>query len=60
VSAIGARLTGEFQYGDLRAMRPGDGDDAGTAPDDSALVNMGNSGSNPESERLTGWVICVD
>jgi hypothetical protein len=60
LAAVGARLSGPIQYGDLNAMRPRDGADADSVPDDEVLVNMGNSGSNPDSEKLTGYAICID
>ena len=41
-------------------MRPRDDDDAGSVPGDEVLVNMGNDGSNPDSEKLTGYAICLD
>jgi hypothetical protein len=41
-------------------MRPRDGDDADTVPDDDILINMGNDGSNPDAAKLTGYAICID
>lgn len=59
LTALGAHITGPVRFGDLREMRPRDLGDADSIPEDDALVNMGNSGTNPDSEKLTGWAICV-
>jgi len=58
--SVGARLSGPIEYGSLNSMRPQDGGDAGSVPDDEVLVNMSNDDSNPDSEKLTGWAICLD
>ena len=60
LASVGAHLTGPIQYGSLNSMRPRDDDDAGSVPGDEVLVNMGNDGSNPDSEKLTGYAICID
>ena len=60
LASVGARLSGPIQYGSLNSMRPRDDDDAGSVPGDEVLVNMGNDGSNPDSEKLTGYAICID
>ena len=60
LASVGAHLTGPIQYGSLNSMRPRDDNDAGSVPGDEVLVNMGNGGSNPDSEKLTGYAICID
>ncbi len=60
LASAGARLTGPIQYGSLNTMHPRDDADAGSVPGDEVVVNMGNDGSNPDSEKLTGWAICLD
>ena len=60
LSATGARMTGATGFGGLEGLRPLDGSDADTAPDDSGLVNMDNYPSNPDSEKLTATAVCVE
>lgn len=60
LASVGAHLSGPIQYGSLNSMRPRDDDDAGSVPGDEVLVNMGNDGSNPDSEKLAGYAICID
>ena len=60
LASAGARLSGPIQYASLNSMRPRDDDDAGSVPGDEVLVNMSNDGSNPDSEKLTGYAICID
>jgi hypothetical protein len=60
LASVGARLTGPIQYASLNSMHPQDDGDAGSVPGDEVLVNMGNDGSNPDSEKLTGFAICID
>jgi hypothetical protein len=59
LASVGARLSGPIQYGSLNSMRPRDDGDAGSVPGDEVLVNMGNDGSNPDQEKLTGYAICI-
>lgn len=60
LASVGAHLSGPIQYGSLNSLRPRDDNDAGSVPGDEVLVNMGNDGSNPDSEKLTGYAICLD
>lgn len=59
LASAGARLSGPIEYGSLNSMHPRDDDDAGSVPGDEVLVNMRNDGSNPDSEKLTGYAICI-
>ena len=60
LASVGARLSGPIQYGSLNSMHPRDDGDAGSVPGDEVLINMSNANSNPESEKLTGWAICIE
>ncbi len=60
LASVGAHLSGPIQYGSINTLHPRDDGDAGSVPGDEAVVNMGNDGSNPDSEKLTGYAICID
>jgi hypothetical protein len=60
LSGAGAQFSSSSIYARLNSMRPRDGGDADSVPDDEVLINMGNDGSNPDDAKLTGYAICID